>query len=285
MDVVSTAHGPIETVHTLWDAGRPAGRLHSSAGATLDDQVHVEPSVFDSECLAHSCGRITAASVTPGREAEAAADVIRQAEGGNLEHVAVRLNAGAVRFVQALERRGFFLVDTQVTFECALPAASGAAADHVHVRPADPADEPAILAFGGEAFTHSRFRMDERIEDRAASTLQRQWLHNDLAGRADAVFVAVRDSVVAGFVACLTGPARAGHPADQAAIDLIAVHPVARGEGVGRALVHHVQAHYRDTASRVLVETQTHNRAAIRLYASCGFQWLDSSVTLHWWRP
>ncbi len=59
----------------------------------------------------------------------------------------------------------------------------------------------------------------------------------------------------------------------------LAVHPSARGQGLGRSLVADVLRWMRRRgAARALVNTQQTNEAALALYVACGFRVLPEGL-------
>lgn len=136
----------------------------------------------------------------------------------------------------------------------------------VVVRPADPADHPAIAeltagVYVGEGFSGADYEPALR----------------DVAGRAGSasVLVAVDGERIVGAVTVAT---RGGEWAEQAAsgeavIRMLVVAADQRGAGVGAALVVRCLEQARDDGCTVVrLSTQTDMRAAHRLYARLGFE-------------
>jgi dTDP-4-amino-4,6-dideoxy-D-galactose acyltransferase len=171
--------------------------------------------------------------------------------------------------VRALERRGFSVVDTNVTFEHQRDVACA----HDIVGDLEPADADAVLAIAGSAFRYSRFHLDPEIGIELAHHVKREWIRNYVRGvRGDRLFVARSRGIPVGFLAALVGHGTA-------VIDLVAVAPDAHGNGVGSALVAAFSARYQ--AMPRIVGTQIANVPSIRLYTKLGFALARSQYILH----
>lgn len=212
-----------------------------------------------------------------------AADPLALAEeqDGKVQHflhtpclVCARLDVDQLGALNKLLHRGFCLVDTAVTFRASWAAAADVNPALV-VRKARPSDLTAVADMAGEVFTESRFYKDPRITRSQASRINREWAANFFCGkRGDEMLVAEKDGVAAGFISLLVKQAGEG------VIDLIGVHPSARGAGVGSALL--------SAAPRLVpqiksctVTTQIANRGAIRLYQKFGFDLVEAKYVLH----
>ncbi len=77
----------------------------------------------------------------------------------------------------------------------------------------------------------------------------------------------------------LDGYVIGGRGAGTGYVQRLAVHPLARGHGLGRSLVGDVLGWMRRRgASRALVNTQRNNAAALSLYRACGFRVLPEGL-------
>jgi len=123
------------------------------------------------------------------------------------------------------------------------------------IRPAVPADVPALVALEERAFTTHRI---------AEATFRRMLLH---ATRPVLVFAAEDDGRLLGYASVL---ARRGFP--EARLFSIAVADAARGRGAGRSLLAAAEHAARDLGCTSLrLEVDPENSAAVRLYEAAGY--------------
>jgi len=172
--------------------------------------------------------------------------------------------------VRALERRGFGVVDVNVTFELQRAVAGSS---EVTVGLLADGEADAVLAIAGSAFRYSRFHLDPEVGAELAHHVKREWIRNYVRGvRGDGLLVARLAGKPVGFLAPLVANGTA-------VIDLVAVATEAHGRGVGTALVAAFCARY-PSLPRV-VGTQVANVPSIRLYTKLGFALARSQYILH----
>jgi dTDP-4-amino-4,6-dideoxy-D-galactose acyltransferase len=135
-----------------------------------------------------------------------------------------------------------------------------------------------LVRLARQAGSHSRFSIDPDVGERTFRKIYDAWIERSVSGEiADAVFV-VRD---ARSVIALVTVAQAG---DRSKIGLLAVDEVARGRGVGAALVRHAQewGHARGAGTAEVV-TQASNASACALYRRCGYEVETTQPVFHFW--
>jgi GNAT superfamily N-acetyltransferase len=184
----------------------------------------------------------------------------------------VKLPADAVAACVAAQDMGFRLVDTNLLFERQSGTAQGA-----NVRAARPDDLPAVAAIARQALVRTRFHLDPAIPAALAGDIKAAWAANFFAGkRGDAMLIAERDGVPAGFLLALR--AHAGWT-----VDLIAVAPDAQGLGLGRSLIAGLGglAHGAEPPGALRAGTQAANRDSLAFYARQGFSLVEASYVLH----
>ncbi len=65
----------------------------------------------------------------------------------------------------------------------------------------------------------------------------------------------------------------------------LAVHPRAQGQGIGKALVHHMLRHFQQSgAYQVTVNTQTDNHASLHVYRQAGFRRTQNEYPIYLYR-
>jgi ribosomal protein S18 acetylase RimI-like enzyme len=184
-----------------------------------------------------------------------------------------RVSTADVRAAQAFEEVGFRIVDTSVTLEAADLHASAPSAGKTRLARGD--DAPAVEAIARTAFRFSRFHLDPRIPKELADEIKAQWAGNFFRGeRGEHMVVAEHGGEIAGFLQLLSG-------ADGTrTIDLIAVAPDRRGQGLASAMIGFA-ARECGPLTRLRVGTQAANLESLRLYARLGFGVTDTQYVFH----
>ena len=158
------------------------------------------------------------------------------------------------------QRHGFRAVDVRVELERGLPDPEAA--------PLEELTDPAEVAWlAGSAFELTRFRADPGFPRDRADALYVAWVER-AATEPDRFLLA--DARRGGFIAGSGGT-----------IELVAVAPQARGQGLGVRLVRGAHARLEGSAARVV--TQGANVAAQRLYQACGYRTSACGIWLHRW--
>ena len=182
----------------------------------------------------------------------------------------VKVPTDRVADVQAIERVGFSLVDTAVTFELTNEVSI---ATSIAVRECAAEDIEAVLAIAGSAFRYSRFHLDPAVGRSLAHHVKREWIANYAKKlRGDALLVAHLEGKPAGFLAALVSHGTA-------AIDLVAVATDVHGKGVGSALCAAFAKRYAGMPR--VVGTQIVNVPSVRMYIKLGYALARSQYVLH----
>ena len=194
-----------------------------------------------------------------------------------------KVDAEQVDQLNVFQATGMRVVDVNVTLErVAIEtdfSQSGSVDIHRKIKIAGhtAGDHAALSAIAKNSFSYSRFHSDPLIENQFADRTREAWLASYLAGtRGDYLLVATLNNRVAGFLAAMFIPDRR-----VAVIDLMAVDPVCRGEGVGLRLVRAFVDHYDGRCDAFRVGSQIANQPALRLYAKCGFEAKHAAYVMH----
>ncbi len=177
--------------------------------------------------------------------------------------------------VQYLEKRGFSLVDTNLTFE--KPRTNARKENQIKTaRLATPQDKKAVMELARTGFKYSRFHLDPEIPKEVADTVKAEWAGNFFIGkRGEQMVVSEREGKIIGFLQLLKPDGKA------LIIDLIAVAPEARGQGIACEMIQFVETQ-NSKADLVRVGTQVANVPSIRLYEKLGFRHSSSSYVFHY---
>jgi len=177
--------------------------------------------------------------------------------------------------VRALTRVGFFLVDTNIIYECEPKQSFSKSPSLIAVSEAQPSHESAVLDIAHSCFNYSRFHLDPQISASLANKVKRSWIKNYfLHKRGEKLFVATKEGVVVGFLASVVSGSQ-----EQSfrIIDLIGVSKNNQNQGVATALVNHFINSSVGLYSKLRVGTQVANTPSIHLYENFGF-WLKNSL-------
>ena len=175
--------------------------------------------------------------------------------------------------------RGFYLVDTRVTYERALLTTPVPEHPGVLIRDGQPSDFEQLAEVSGYSHRISRFWFDPRFPDEDCDRLYRVWLERSLGGYADKVFVAEVEGQPVGFMTCdIDQPSKTGW------LVLSSLRVDMRGRGIGKLFVEYpFQWFGAQGCERVGVVTQARNLVAQRLWQRYGFILVDVKIWLHRW--
>lgn len=183
----------------------------------------------------------------------------------------------SVESAQFLERKGFYLVDTNVTFEKDLITSAPLEISETSysVRDATPSDESQLVALARQSFSQTRFHLDSRISADCANTIKAEWVRNFFKGkRGNRMVVAVQDGKICGFLQLLFSEENV------LTIDLIGVDAEHRRKNIARNMILFAEKP-RNKFEKMRVGTQIVNIGSIRLYEGLGFKLVSSEYVFH----
>lgn len=183
----------------------------------------------------------------------------------------IKIPTDKIDIISELTSLGFYLVDTNVTFELKLERRNNS---YNFIRRATGDDKLSVKCLAQKSFNFSRFHLDPKITNELANKIKSQWAINYFYGRrGDEMFVAEINGKIVGFLQLLK------LKENSYVIDLIAVDQELRGQGTGRNLIYAAQNVL--GASMLRVGTQITNISSIRFYERIGFSIVDSNYILH----
>ena len=185
--------------------------------------------------------------------------------------VDTRVPTDEVGLLHELVDAGFRPVETNVTLQRGLPM-DPPRTDAV--RFAEKGDREVVREIARSGLVSSRFHLDPLVEKEVSRNLKARWADDFFLGaRGDWMVVANAAAACAGFLQLLARD-------KTLLIDLIAVSEAARRKGLAADMIRYACAEC-DGFDRVRVGTQITNTASLRLYASLGFDVVESSYVLH----
>lgn len=134
-----------------------------------------------------------------------------------------------------------------------------------------------LLAF--ESGNHSRFKQDNKIDNRKFEELYELWVKNSInKSFADEVFIYLHETIIAGFVTFKV-------VGDYAVIGLIAVSKAFQGKGIGKELLFKVENELLIKGINELrIPTQEENHQACGFYEKLGYKKFETINISHYWR-
>jgi dTDP-4-amino-4,6-dideoxy-D-galactose acyltransferase len=249
----------------------------------------VESLAWDSAFFGLPMGRIgtLVAEASPdGGEAlavvlDAALEAAREV---GLQHLAARADTEDLEAVQALEARGFRLVDCLVTymFDCRRDRVA-AIRRFNPIRHYRPGDREAVLAVAGQMFAAyaGRFARDPWLDAEACRRFYVQWVENACAGQmADSILVSVRQGRVVGFLTWRTTPSVFEATGIRiAGQGICGVLP--EGTGAYPALVRAAIVEHRGEYDFAEMDTPIQHAVSQRVFQGVGARLARAKYTLH----
>lgn len=182
---------------------------------------------------------------------------------------------------QALDHPSLRLVDRKVVFKRDISQIPPSQAADKPISAFDPErhEEAQLISLALQSGIYSRFYVDKNFKNREYEKLYRAWITNCVHRQmAFEVLVAPQGNRLLGFITL------SHFSPDTADIGLLAVHPEARGQGLGQALIQQSiykaqQADYQ----QLQVVTQLDNVPACRLYQKAGFHLDKLTHIYHHW--
>jgi ribosomal protein S18 acetylase RimI-like enzyme len=233
--------------------------------------MNIKFNAFETKHLGLKSGKVFySASEIETLEPSMVYRLAEEAKNKRYDLLSLRIQSPSNATTMVFENVGFRKVEDMLSYSRKVfRSAKGSNA----VRVARKDDIDYISQIGERSFSFDRFHSDPYIDNDKADKLKRAWSRNCLTHRASKVFV-FQDEKVDGFLACV----KTKHAL---VIDLIAVAEEKRGCGIGRSLIGACEEYYREQCNVYSVSTQSHNKASINLYNSCGFQLVSKQATFH----
>lgn len=252
----------------------------------------VEALEWDSAFFGLPMGRIGTLAVDPAAGVRDVLSVVldealEAAGEWGLQHLAARADTEDLEAVQALEARGFRLMDGLVTymFDCR----SGRVAEikcFNPIRHYRPEDREAVLAVADQMFAAyaGRFARDPWLDAEASRRFYLAWVSNACAGQmADSILVSVRQGRVVGFLTWRTTPSVFEATGIRiAGQGICGVLP--EGAGAYPALVRAAIVEHRKEYDFAEMDTPIQHVVSQRVFQSVGAHLVRTKYTLHWSR-
>jgi ribosomal protein S18 acetylase RimI-like enzyme len=223
--------------------------------------------------------RIGQATVGRLGAAEEMASILEWVDAENIRCLYFLAESDSPETVRSLELNGFELSDIrlEMTYRCS--ADDAAEEDVSYIRSAREADVPALCAIARKSYGDSRFYNDPRFPRERCAALYETWVQRScLEGFADVVLVAEFEGRPVGYSTYSVRDTGEGQ------IELLAVDSIAKGRGVGNALIRAALVQLaRRGVPTVKTATQGRNIPALRTLQGAGFRIVLAQLWYHRW--
>jgi GNAT superfamily N-acetyltransferase len=194
-----------------------------------------------------------------------------------------RCSAADLAVAQAMERKGFVLMDTLVYYarnlaKIPIPPDTG----QVPVRFVQPGEEHDVKAIASESFHgyFGHYHADERLDRVKCDAIYPDWAFRSCVDRdvADEVLVAELDGSIVGFATL-----RLNSPEEGEGV-LFGIAPAAQRRGIYRSfMVRGMEWCLSAGSTRMVVSTQINNIAVQKVWTRVGFEPSHAYYTFHKW--
>ena len=194
-----------------------------------------------------------------------------------------RCMAADLSTAQAMEREGFYLMDTLIYYtrdleKSPIPPDSG----KIQVRFIRHGEEENVKIVAAESFRgyFGHYHADERLDRAKCDEAYVDWAFRSCVSHevADEILIADLNGAIAGFATL-----RLNEPEEGEGI-LFGIHPSAQGQGIYRSFIIRGMEWCRSKgASRMIVSTQITNIAVQKVWTRVGFEPSHAYYTFHKW--
>jgi GNAT superfamily N-acetyltransferase len=194
--------------------------------------------------------------------------------------------------IHALERQGFFLMDTLLDFlfdplhtpveSISIPKPLNG----LHTRLARPEDLPEVLTLNKKAFARyfGRYHSDPKMPPGTGTKVYDQWVRSSFEGWADWILVAEVDDRIAGYAVWKNAsPLEVKHSFDIAHCNLTAMHPDFFGQGLFTALALDGMRMAQRFSKHLDVSVHVSNYPAHRAWLKLGWKITGVRHSFHKW--
>lgn len=152
------------------------------------------------------------------------------------------------------------------------------------IRNATTADLKSLQSITSLCFSDgTRFHLDHHFSREKSTELHVRWVENLLISKEAKVWCAEIDSTVVGFITCQILDHSDISEEKVGYIDLIAVDKNYQGRGIGSSLISAVLFYLKGKVEKVMIDTESINYPALRLYQKNNFSIVGSRYVLHKW--
>ena len=206
--------------------------------------------------------------------------------GENIRTLSCKIDTNDTSSIHALEKMGFMIMDTLVTYSFDLRKAKNRELPvSCELRFSRKNDIESLKSLAYNSFYLDRFHVDPNYPKEKCDELHSKWIENACNGiGTDKVIVAeIEDSPVGFTTVKESNEASKILGVRIASMILSAVSPKARGKGVYTSMINEGLNYLKDKADIVEVGTQLNNYPVQRAWCTLGFKIVKSQISFHKW--
>jgi GNAT superfamily N-acetyltransferase len=210
-------------------------------------------------------------------------EVLAYCDENGVVLLTTRSSVDDIAAAQELERNGFLIMDTLVSYlfdlsKKSIPEDKGKFAIRMH----EPGDEESVKMVAMDSFKGyaGHYHADSRLDNSKCDEVYTSWAYSSVVSRdvADEVLIAVIEEEIVGFATLKFNSPDEGEGV------LFGVAPKAQGKGIyGSFIISALDWFHSRGAKQVVVSTQVNNIAVQKVWTRVGFEPCYSHYTFHKW--
>ena len=210
--------------------------------------------------------------------------LLDEAKKLNLKHLSCRLDADDWENIHLLESMGFYLVDCSIKFGLKLPSSVQPSKDtRIEILPYTGKYLEQIMEIASTSHQINHFYADKNLPGVKTQQLFANWVKKLSDGKAQSIFVALKDSLPIGFVIFLENKAFNQKLGLKIAIlDYVVLDSKLQGRGFGSELLAHSLNYLNKFYDQVELRTSHNNYQALNTYQKFGFKIISTDIVLHY---
>lgn len=201
--------------------------------------------------------------------------IINRSMEKGFEHLSIKVDTTSIDLILLLQKKGFILVDTLVTY-LRLPQDNNIdiANDYIKINENKVLDLEKLKKMGKDSFSITRFHNDPYLFKDASNEYYSLWIENSVKGYSDNYYVATLNGIEVGFLSTKKID-------EKIMIDLNLVSKEYRKKGIYSTLLSRVINEANLENKSIIVGTQLNNLNVQSVWNKFGFKIFDSKYVFH----
>jgi len=183
----------------------------------------------------------------------------------------IKINKKEKKKIKIIKKKNFKLINYNITFEKSITQTNF---HNKNIRLAKIKDKKKIQNIAFNNFNQSRFSLDKKLKKKS-KLIKSEWINNYFKRkRGDALFLIEHNKVIAGFVLLIFNKRNL-------IIDLIAIDSKYQRKGLRIKLINFIQSYYYKRFKKIIVGTQSNNKASLKFYKRNKFRIFKTEMVFH----